>query len=84
MFILFTKHNIIISLIKTFFNYLNINLLNRKINLLNIIIIENKLKIINVIIYFIIFKNLKHYSNLINYLRNVIIIIHNLLIYYKP
>ena len=34
--------------------------------------IENKLKVINIIIYFIIFNDLKHYLNLINYLRNLI------------
>ena len=36
------------------------------------IIVENKFKTINVIIYFIILDDLKHYLNLINYLRNVI------------
>ena len=66
------KHNIIITLIKTFFNYLNINLLNRKINLFDIIIIENKFKIINDIIYFFIFNDLKHYFDLTNYLQNFI------------
>ena len=58
--------------IKIFFNYSNINLLNYKINLFDIIIIKNKLKTINEIIYFIIFNNLKHYLDLINYLRNFV------------
>ena len=67
-----TKYNITISLIKTFFNYSNINLLNHKIDLFDIIIIKNKFKIINEIIYFIIFNDLKHYLNLIDYLRNFV------------
>ena len=62
------KHNIVISSIKTFFNYLNINLLNRKIDLFDMIIIKNKFKAINVIIYLIIFDDLKHYLSLIDYL----------------
>ena len=66
------KHNIIITSIKTFFNYSNINLLNRKIDLFDIITIKNKLKTINEIIYFVIFDNLKHYFDLMKYLRNFI------------
>ena len=36
------------------------------------IIIKNKLKTISVIIYFVTLNDLKHYLNLIDYLRNVI------------
>ena len=45
-----------------FFNYSNINLLNRKIDLFNMIIIKNKLKTINEIIYFVIFKRFETLS----------------------
>ena len=72
LFLLLMKYNIVIMLIKTFFNYSNINLLNYKIDLFDMIIIKNKFKTINNIIYFVIFEDLKHYLNLINYLRNII------------
>ena len=72
LFLLLMKHNIIITLIKTFLNYSNINLLNRKVNLFDIIIIANKLKAINEIVYFDIFDDLKYYFNLINYLRSFV------------
>ena len=66
------KYNIIITSKKTFLNYSNINLLNRKIDSFDMIITKNKFKVINVIIYLVILNDLKHYLNLINYLRSVI------------
>ena len=57
---------------KTYLNYLNINLLNRRVDFLKIIIIKNKLKIINKISYFNIFEDFKYCLNLIKYFRSSI------------
>ena len=70
LFKLFIKYNILISLTKIFFNYFNINLLNRYINLFNLAIAKNKLEIIKALKYSITLKDLKHYLDLANYLRD--------------
>ena len=70
LFQLFVKHNISISSIKIFFDYLNVNLFKRCVNLLKKFIIKNKFKIIKIIKYSTILKDLEHYFDLINYFRN--------------
>ena len=62
------QYNIVITAIKIFLKYFNINLFNRRVNFFNIIIIKNKLKAINEIIYFNVFNNLEYYLKLTNYL----------------
>ena len=70
LFKLFVKYNISISLTKIFLDYFNINLLNRYINLFNLIIAKNKLEAIKTLKYSIILKDLKHYLDLADYLRD--------------
>ena len=70
LFQLFVKHNISISLIKIFFDYSNVNLLERRVNFIKKFIIEDKLKVIKIIKYLTILRSLKHYFDLIDYLRN--------------
>ena len=70
LFELFVKYNILISSIKIFLDYLNINLLERRINLFDLAIAENKLEIIRALKYSTILRALEHYLDLANYLRD--------------
>ena len=70
LFELFVKYNILISSIKTFLEYLNINLLKRRVNLFDLVIAEDKLEAIKTLKYLTTLKVLKHYLDLTNYLRN--------------
>ena len=72
LFYLFIKYNISISPIKIFLGYLNINLLRRRVNSFGLITTENKLEVIRVLKYSTILRGLKHYLDLIGYLRNYI------------
>ena len=62
------KFNIIISFIKVFLRYLNVNLLNKKVNSFNLILLENKLKAISNLQYFNTLRELEYYLRLIDYL----------------
>ena len=63
------KFNIIISSIKIFLKYLNVNLLDKKINSFNLISLENKLKAILNLQYLSTLRELEYYLRLIDYLR---------------
>ena len=70
LFELFVKYNISIFLIKIFLNYFNINLLNRRVDLFDLVIAKNKLEAIKALKYSITLKDLKHYLDLADYLRD--------------
>ena len=70
LFELFIKYNILISSMKIFLDYLNINLLKRRINLFDLVIVEDKLEAIKTLKYLITLRVLKYYLDLIDYLRN--------------
>lgn len=72
LFKLFIEYNILISLIKTFLNYFNVNFLKQRVNLFDLITIKNKFKTIKTLKYSTILKILKYYINLTNYLRNYV------------
>ena len=70
IFQLFKRMNIITKSIKTYLSYFSIALLDQKINNLNFITIEKKLKIIFKLQFLNLFKLLKFYLNLIEWMRN--------------
>ena len=57
------------SSIKTYFEYLDVNLLNQKINFFNLISLKEKLRVILALKYLYILKKLNDYLRLIEYLR---------------
>lgn len=66
-YFIFIHYNILIKLIKTHINYLNISFLDQKINFLSLIIAKNKLKVIQLLYYLDILNILKYYLSLIKY-----------------
>ena len=70
LFQLLVEYNIVITSIKTFLNYSNINLLDRKIDSFDMTTAKNKLKAINEISYPSTLGDLKHYLGLTGYLRS--------------
>ena len=66
------KFNIIISSIKVFLRYSNINLLNKKVNSFDLILLEDKLKAISNLQYFSTLRELEYYLKLIDYLYQYI------------
>lgn len=66
-YFIFIDYNILIKLIKTHINYLNISFLDQKINFLSLIIAKNKLKVIQLLYYLDILNILKYCLSLIKY-----------------
>ena len=62
----FVQFNIFIKFIKTFIDYLFVQLLDQKMNFFNLSINEKKLKTISKFQFFRIFRQLKTYLNLID------------------
>jgi hypothetical protein len=70
--ILLKKSDVILSLFKSHFDYLNIKALKHYVNKLNINIMKKKIEIIKNLKFFVILKNLKKELNFFNYYRNFV------------
>ena len=68
----FFKYNVILSLKKFFFEYSSIVLLDQIVNIFGMITSEKKFAVIIKLIFLKIFKKLKIYVKLINWMRNYI------------
>lgn len=72
VFRIFSRFNIFIKSTKVLFNYLNLIHLRQKVNALSLFITKGKLKTIAKFKFSITLKNLKHYLNLTDYIRDQI------------
>lgn len=72
LFDIFLEYNISIKLIKSFFNYLNIELLGQQIISLDLTTLEEKFRTINLLTYLKILDTLKYYLGLTSYFCNYI------------
>ena len=72
IFALFKEYNIVIKIIKTYFEYSSMLLLNQRVDNFELLTIEKKIKIIRKLNFFRTFKNLKTYLNKTKYLRQYI------------
>ena len=72
VFQIFRKFNILIKSFKIFLTYSSIRFLTKKINFLNLIIDEIKLRVISNLKFSITLRQLKHYFNLIDGMREYV------------
>ena len=72
MFQIFRKFNIFIKSFKTFLIYFSVRFLSQKMNSLNLIIDENKFRVINNLKFPVTLRQLKHYFDLTDWMREYV------------
>ena len=72
IFVLFEKHQIILKIFKTYFDYFSISLFGQKVNSFDFVTSANKLKTITDLSFSKTFKNLKTYFEMIEYFRDYV------------